>query len=45
MTNKILFWADLVITQFGIAKYLKKHNCELYAIYNLNPKIKPEFKN
>jgi hypothetical protein len=46
MTDKILFWVDLGITHFGIAKYLqKKYNCELYAIYDLNPKLKLEFQN
>ena len=46
MTEKILFWIDLGITQFGIAKYLKKKfDYELYAIYDINPKLKSEFQD
>ena len=46
MTDKILFWIDIAITHFGIAKYLKKkYNCKLYAIYDLNPKLKSKFQD
>jgi hypothetical protein len=46
MTEKILFWVDLGITQFGVAKYLKKkYDYKIYAIYDLNPKFKSEFKD
>ena len=46
MTDKILFWIDLSITQFGIAKYLKKkYDYDFYAIYDVNPKLKSEFQD
>ena len=46
MTDKILFWIDLGLIQFGIAKFLqKKYRCEMYAIYDLNPNLKKSFKN
>ena len=46
MSNKILVWVDVGLTQFGIAKYLKKiYDCELFAIYDFNHHIKKSFLN
>ena len=44
--RKILFWLDVNFIHFGIAKYLQeKIDCELYAIFDLNPNLKKNFKN
>ena len=41
MTNKILFWADSLFIQFGIAKSLQeKYGCELFAIYDVTSFLK-----
>ena len=40
--NKILFWIDLGVTHFGIAKFLQKEY-DLFAIYDVNPNQKKEF--
>ena len=46
MSNKILVWVDVGLTQFGIAKYLKKiYDCELFVIYDFNHHIKKSFLN
>jgi len=46
LSNKILVWVDVGLTQFGIAKYLKKiYDCELFAIYDFNHHIKKSFLN
>ena len=42
--NKILFWIDLGVTHFGIAKFLQKEY-DLFAIYDVNPNQKKEFMN
>ena len=37
MTDKILFWVDISLLQFGIAKILQeKINNDFYVIYDLN---------
>ena len=46
MKNKILFWVDVSLLQFGIAKTLKeKTDANLYVIYDLNHHLKKSFMN
>ena len=43
---KILFWIDVSLLQFGVAKMLQeKLDDELYVIYDLNHHLKKSFKN
>ena len=45
MTDKILFWIDLSLLQFGIAKSLQeKLDGDLYVIYDLNHHLKKSFE-
>jgi len=44
MTDRILFYLDIDLIHFGIAKYLSdKIDCELYAIVDINAKAKKFF--
>jgi len=44
--NKILFWIDISLLQFGVAKMLQeKLDDEFYVIYDLNHHLKKSFKN
>ena len=44
MTDKILFWVDISLLQFGIAKILQeKINNDFYVIYDLNHHLKKSF--
>jgi len=44
--NKILFWIDTSLLQFGVAKMLQeKLDDEFYVIYDLNHHLKKSFKN
>ena len=46
MKDKILFWIDVSLLQFGIAKMLKeKTDANLYVIYDLNHHLKKSFIN
>ena len=43
--NKILFWVDVSLIQFGIAKTLQeKIDSDFYIIYDLNNHLKKSFK-
>ena len=45
MTDKILFWIDVSLLQFGIAKSLQeKLDSDLYVIYDLNHHLKKSFE-
>jgi len=44
--DRILFWIDVSLIQFGIAKILQqKIDSDLYVIYDLGHKLKKSFKN
>lgn len=44
--NKILFWIDLELATFGIAKFLKeKYDCDLFAIIDISKYGKEFFVN
>ena len=44
--DKILFWIDIELTHFGIAKSLKEnYDCDLFAIFDTNPSIQKFFKS
>ena len=44
MQTKILFWIDVSLIQFGIAKTLqKKIDADFYVIYDLNHHLKKSF--
>ena len=46
MKDRILFWIDVGLLQFGIAKMLQeKLDADLYAIYDLNHHLKKSFMN
>ena len=46
MSKKILFWIDVSLLQFGVAKMLQeKLDDEFYVIYDLNHHLKKSFKN
>jgi len=46
MKDKILFWLDVNLVYFGIAKYLQeKLNSNFYAIIDINNSTKPFFQN
>ncbi|WP_100182732.1 hypothetical protein [Candidatus Nitrosotenuis aquarius] len=45
MKNKILFWLDQTLIQFGIAKFLyDKHECDLFAIIDVADRTKTFFE-
>jgi len=44
--TKILFWLDIALQFFGIAKFLQeKHPCEMFAIVDVHDKSKIFFQN
>ena len=46
MKDKILFWIDTNLAEFGIAKFLEQHNIfDLFAIYDINYPLNQSFKN
>ena len=46
MSKKILFWIDVSLLQFGVAKMLQeKLDDEFYVIYDFNHHLKKSFKN
>lgn len=46
MKDKILFWIDTNLAEFGIAKFLEQRNIfDLFAIYDINYPLNQSFKN
>ena len=46
MSKKILFWIDVSLLQFGVAKMLQeKLDDEFYVIYDLNHHLKNHSRN
>jgi hypothetical protein len=46
LKNKILFWIDASLVEFGVAKYMQfNSNYEFYGIFDLNYKLKNNFIN
>jgi hypothetical protein len=46
MKDKILFWLDQTLIQFGIAKFLHdKHECDLFAIIDVTDRTKIFFES
>jgi hypothetical protein len=45
MKDRILFWLDQTLVQFGIAKFLHdKHDCDLFAIIDVTDRTKTFFE-
>ena len=45
MTDKIIFWLDAFLLNFGLAYNLqKKHDCELYSIIDITNRTKKFFE-
>ena len=44
MSDKILIWNDVDLIQFSVAKFLQDiHDCELFAVHDLNHHLKESF--
>ena len=44
MSDKILIWNDVGLIQFSVAKFLQDiHDCELFAVHDLNHHLKESF--
>ena len=45
MTDKIIFWLNAFLLNFGLAYNLqKKHDCELYSIIDITSRTKKIFE-
>jgi len=46
MKDKILFWIDQTLVDFGTAKFLQeKYDCNLFAIVDVTDRTKTFFQN